>query len=479
MKKRHINFKSENEISEVKFNFSVLYFSLLICLLSFVSSQLTAQDFGVFIATAHRIDYPRTDGKDNQIQEMKNLVEEAGQKGINTLYFQVRGRGDAFYQSEYEPWSESLTGSLGKNPGWDPLAELIELAKAKNMKVIGWFNVFKIADQSNPVKSSSKIKHPAAAHPDWVLKSGSERFLNPGIPEVRKYIASVVEDLVSGYDLDGIQLDFCRYPTTKYNDAKTIRKYKPFKQSADDWRRDNVNQTVRLIREAITEKNPQMILSAAPLGICKSVPNANGLQSYYEVYQDSYGWMENDLIDEAVPQIYWPIGNIPDGTGAKTSPDYETLCKDWKLNSNGKSVKAGIALYKKPVFSQTGKQIEVALKAGHDGVVFYAWQQFRDLDLDLSQFKISGTNTGKQEMAADAEKNVKFKFEKLTSTQILLYNDDDLSAGSYEISDENGIVKSSGKINRERVVLLSIDSSMKYVRLKNNAGEKIAELKLQ
>jgi len=457
------------------FSFTILF---VICLFSSAFTNLTAQDFGVFIATAHRIDYPRTDGKENQIQELKDIVEEAHQKGINTLYFQVRGRGDAFYQSELEPWSESLTGSLGKNPGWDPLAELIELAKARNMKVIGWFNVFKIADKSNPTKSKSRIKHPAQAHPEWVLKSGSELFLNPGIPEVRKYIASVAEDLVSGYELDGIQLDFCRYPTTKYNDSKTVKKYKPLKQSTDDWRRENVTQTVRLIREAISAKNSDVILSAVPLGICKSVPKANGLQSYYEVYQDSYGWMENNLIDEVVPQIYWPIGNIPDGTGAKTSPDYETLCYAWKENSNGKPVKAGIALYKQPVFNQTQKQIEVAIQAGHSGVVFYAWLQFRKLNLDLNNFKYSASKVTKQQPDLTENKAHKFKYDKLTSNQILLYNDDNLTADSYEISDEYGNVKLNGKINGEHVVLLNIDSSMKIVRLKNNSGEKIAELNL-
>lgn len=455
----------------------ILKFGFLFSLL--ISSSVWSQDFGVWITTAHRIDFPKTDGMKNQMEELKEIVDDASRLGITTLYFQVRARGDASYQSELEPWSESFTGELGKNPGWDPLAEIIELAKSKNMKVIGWFNVFKVADQSNQTRSKSKVKHPAERHPDWILKSGTEKFLNPGIPEVRTYIALIAEDIVSGYNIDGLQLDFCRYPTTKYNDSKTLKKYKPAKLSTDDWRRQNVTETVSLIRDAMKKHNPDLILSAAPLGICKSVPKATGLQSYYEVYQDSYGWLENNLLDEVVPQLYWPIGNKPDGTGAKTSPDFETLCKTWGKNSNNIPLKSGIALYKKPVFNEAKREIEVALSNGLDGVVFFAWHQFKELNLDLNQFKKKKLESPDKKENFVSTKTDSFKFEKLTEKEFLIYNDEKLSGTTFEILDDNGNVISNGNFNHEHVVILEYNPNMKSANIKNSSGEKIGFLQFK
>lgn len=421
-------------------------------------SNLKAQDFGVWVATAHRIDFPKSDGKENQLAEMKDLINLAAERGITTIYFQVRSRGDAFYQSDYEPWAESLTGLLGENPGYDPLDHFITYAKSKNIRVIGWFNVFKVADQSNQTKSKSKLKHPAEKYASWIIKSGTEKFLNPGIPEVRHYIASVAADLVSKYDLDGIQLDFCRYPTTKYNDKSTEKKYNKKHLPTGEWRRENITTTVRLIRDAVQEEKPNIILTAAPLGICKAVPNARGLESYFEVYQDSYGWLASDLIDEVEPQIYWPLGNIPDGTGAKTSPDFAALSRDWQRNSNGKVVRPGLALYKQPVAEQVDDLIEVALGNGNGGVVFYAWSQFKEQNIDLTKYK--KMNSISHEISSSVEK--KIKAEKLTTDQILLHNEEK-EYFEYQLLDKSGSVVRSGKFGDESVLLIVIDSAAEKI----------------
>ena len=431
---------------------------LLGFILTFSLMKMSAQDFGVWVATAHRIDFPKSDGKENQIREMKELIDLASERGITTIYFQVRSRGDACYQSDYEPWAEALTGVLGLNPGYDPLDQFITYAKSKNMRVIGWFNVFKVADQSNQTKSKSKQKHPAEKYPSWILKSGTEKFLNPGIPEVRKYIAEVAADLVSKYDLDGIQLDFCRYPTTKYNDRSTEKKYNKKHLPVGDWRRQNITSTVRLIREAIQEEKPNILLTAAPLGICKAVPNARGLESYYEVYQDSYGWMDADLLDEVEPQIYWPLGNVPDGTGAKTSPDFAALSRDWQRNSNGKIVRPGLALYKQPVAEQAEELIVVALGNGNQGVVFYAWSQFKELNIDLTKFK----KTNKDVSAKETQNEIQLKAEKLTTDQILLHNTDKKYYG-YQLLDKSGSVLRSGIFGNESVVMITIDSTAEKI----------------
>lgn len=431
----------------------MLGFLYLIC-----SLGLNAQDFGVWIATAHRIDFPKTNGKENQIKEIKSMIDEASDRGLTTVYIQIRARGDAFYQSKYEPWMESLSGRLGGNPGYDPLEIFIEYAKEKQIRVIGWFNVFKVADQSNTIKSVSSNKHPAEKHPSWILSSGSEKFLNPGIPDVREYISDVAKDVVANYDLDGIQLDFCRYPTTSFNDKKTELKYNKQKQTTSNWRRQNVTKTVELIRNKIKSVRENIVLSATPLGICKSVPNAKGLESYFEVYQDSYGWLENNLLDEIEPQIYWPIGNIPDGTGAKTSPDFTALSLDWQKNANGKLVRPGIALYKKPVLDQVDDIVSTALKNGNQGVVFYAWSQFKNSHIDLKKFQVHRKSDQLEPVSNP------IKVEKLTSEQFLLHNPNKMIA-AYDLLNEREDIISTGELSNQSVAMIKISNNVKLIRL--------------
>ncbi len=345
-------------------------------LISLVQTPAFSQEFAVWIATAHSIDFPKTKGVENQKAELRELVQTAKRRGITTLYFQVRGRGDAFYRSAVEPWSEELTGTLGQDPGWDPLSEVLSESKKAGIKVIGWFNVYKLTDASNQTKSRGKIRHLTESHPGWVLKSGSERFLNPGIPEVRTYLVSVLSDLLKKYPIDGIQLDFIRYPTTPFKDQAAVKKYKKKGETAEDWRRTNISETVRILSEATARLRPGSEFSTAPLGIWKEIPGAKGLQSYFDVYQDSQGWVSAGYLTAIMPQLYWPAGNIPDGTGARTSPDFRALAIDWVEKCPSVRVLPGIGLYKEPVFRQTEELVKIALSAGAAGVAFYSWSQF-------------------------------------------------------------------------------------------------------
>lgn len=335
-----------------------------------------AQIRAVWVATAHRIDYPKTNGAAAQQTELKNLIETAHQSGINTLIFQVRGRGDSFYQSDLEPWSESLTGTLGQNPGWDPLQVVLTEASRRPMRVIAWFNAFKIADATSQTRSVSSLRHPAAANPGWVLKAGGESFLNPGIPAVRDYLARVAADLVRRYAVDGIQLDFIRYPTTRFDDASTLKKYKDPSQSAADFRRWAVSETVREISEAVKSIRPGIEVSAAPLGIWKSIEGARGLESYHEVYQDSRGWTAAGYLDAIYPQIYWPAGGVSDGVNPGPAPDFNRLINDWVAGCRPVPVIAGIGIYKPPVLAQACSLESYSLQAGAAGVAFYSWTQF-------------------------------------------------------------------------------------------------------
>jgi len=438
-------------------------------------SNLSAQEFGVWVATAHRIDFPKTNGSEDQKNELLRLVQTAADRGITTLYFQVRGRGDSFYQSDFEPWSESLTGKLGQDPGWDPLDVVIKEASKRNLKVIAWFNVYKITDGSNQTKSSSKKKHPVESHPKWVMKSGSERFLDPGIPDVRIYLAKVAADLVKKYPVDGVQLDFIRYPTTPFNDKKTVSSFKPKKMETDDWRRQNISETVKQIRDAIKAIRPGIEFSAAPLGIWKSIKGAAGLESYRQVYQDSFGWVRDGLVDAIMPQIYWPAGNIPDGTGASSSPDFNALTENWVNNCNPVPVIPGIALYKKPVFDQTEDLVRFALKAGAKGVAFYSWSQFLSLNPGFIN-SVSDLNF-RDKNQSDPQKEIEvvkpsqgnpdvIKVNRLSATSVLLvFEKDARPEGNWSLLSVEKVMIAEGKLAGSNSQILPFTEGADYIKL--------------
>jgi uncharacterized lipoprotein YddW (UPF0748 family) len=353
--------------------------ALLFVLTFLLAGGAAAQDYGVWVATAHRIDYPKTDGPANQLAELRDLVRTAGERNITTIYFQVRARGDAFYRSGLEPWSPHLTGDTGGDPGWDPLAELIAEAHRRGLKVTAWFNTLLAADTTTRLTGAGSARHPLRRHPEWRLQAGPETFLDPGIPAVREYVADVAADLVRKYPLDGLQLDFLRYPTRAYDDSATMSRHKPAGIAAADWRRQNITATLTAIRKKVKAIRPRLRFGVTPLGICKRTARSRGLESYHEVFQDGCGWLADGLLDEIAPQLYWTIGNEPEGPGRPPSPDFTDLLQSWRQLNTHVRFLPGIGLYKPPIFREAARQVTAALGAGADGVIFYSWTRFREL----------------------------------------------------------------------------------------------------
>ncbi|MCK4689947.1 MAG: family 10 glycosylhydrolase, partial [Candidatus Marinimicrobia bacterium] len=92
-----------------------------------------------------RFDYTKTiktHNPDSIKQYIKDTFSKAKNANLNMIFFQVRGNGDAFYKSNYEPWSNMLTGTLGKDPGWDPLEFATETAHELGLELHAWINTF-------------------------------------------------------------------------------------------------------------------------------------------------------------------------------------------------------------------------------------------------------------------------------------------------------------------------------------------------
>ena len=153
--------------------------------------------------------------------DIQRIVDDVDRAHMNAIFFQTRGTADAYYSSPIEPWAARLSGTLGRDPGWDPLAEMVEKAHAKGIQVHAWLNTFP-AWSGTTAAPESAPRHATLAHPEWLcadrqgrpmpLGSDPYQFFSPGNPDVRTYVASIAEDIATRYAVDGIHFDFIRYP---------------------------------------------------------------------------------------------------------------------------------------------------------------------------------------------------------------------------------------------------------------------------
>jgi len=272
----------------------------------------------VWVATAAGLDWPRTQNTREQQEALVTIVQTAKALGLNTLFFQVRARGDAYYRSRYEPWADNLTGTLGRDPGWDPLRFLLDAAHGAGIEVHAWFNVFKVRGP-NPVKPTTPL-HPTLAFPQWTTELQGEAWLNPGVPAVRTYSLNVALDLVTSYDIDGILFDFVRYPGQDFPDGETYARYGRG-TARDSWRRGNVSLFVKEFYERASALKPMLKIGSAPLGVYDGQAEGLASGSYQEYFQDAPAWIRSGWQDYLAPQVYWNIGSSPG------DPDFAKLAR--------------------------------------------------------------------------------------------------------------------------------------------------------
>ncbi len=354
------------------------------CLLPFLlfvmAGSLTAQQSasgparelrGVWLTTLLGLDWPNASLRGNvegQKQALRDIFDDLQRQNFNAVFFQVRSRGNAMYRSSLEPWCSELTGTLGKDPGWDPLAFAIAEARARGLELHAWFNVYRIWSSGMPASSSPV--HIAHAHPSWVKRYGEDLWLDPGIPEAREYTLRVMEELVRNYDIDGIHFDYCRYADRGFDDADTWRRHGG-SGSRDDWRRNNISVLVENAYRRLSAIRPSLIIGSAPIGIYRNLPSAKGWEGRDAIYQDSRAWLKGGYHDYVVPQIYWGL------TRNGSHIDFEALVRDWSDGSSGRHVYPGIAAYKDDIKSHLGEHIDAVREQGGEGIVFFRYEHIR------------------------------------------------------------------------------------------------------
>ncbi|HDR8193599.1 glycoside hydrolase family 10 protein [Bacillus thuringiensis] len=307
----------------------------------------------VWIASVLNIDWPSKTGLpiEKQKQEFIRLLDNVKSTGMNTVVVQIKPTADAFYPSNYGPWSEYITGTQGKDPGYDPLAFMIEEAHKRNIEFHAWINPYRITMNHTDINRLSNY-HPARQHPDWVVPYGGKLYYNPGIPEVKKFITEGALEIVQNYDIDALHMDDYFYPYKvageEFPDQKTYETYNNSRfTNIEDWRRNNVNELVKDLNTAIKQEKSYVKFGISPFGVWRNIADdptgsntTAGQRNYDDLYADTREWIQKGYIDYITPQIYWNIGFTPAA--------YDILVDWWVKETNNKPIHLyiGQAAYK-------------------------------------------------------------------------------------------------------------------------------------
>lgn len=252
---------------------------------------------------------------------LESMLDQAAGANFNIIYFQVRGRSDAYYQSSLEPWAHRPPAFvLGQDPGWDPLAVALERAHALGLEVHVWLNAL-IGWCGAEAIPETTPRHVLLEHPEWrmVTETGGTNaegctFLTPGAPGVRTHLAAVAADIARRYPVDGVHLDYIRYPNPDFSyDDATLAGFDAEREAEPgltfgDYRRRLVTRTVAEVRDSMHAVDPSLPLSAAVWGIYRNTRGwANVSTGYDTRFQDAWGWAEAGIVDVIAPMIYWDI----------------------------------------------------------------------------------------------------------------------------------------------------------------------------
>ncbi|GGX99529.1 hypothetical protein GCM10010324_52400 [Streptomyces hiroshimensis] len=274
---------------------------------------------GMWIATVVNVDWPSKPGlsPERQQEELITLLEAAVERRLNAVMLQIRPTADAFWPSPFEPWSQYLTGTQGRYPGWDPLAFAVREAHRRRIELHGWFNPYRIANHTDLGRLVPT--HPARIHPEWVVPYGGKLYYNPGLPEVRRFVQDAMLDAVSRYDLDGVHFDdyFYPYPVAgqRFDDDTAYARYGSGFPDRAAWRRDNIDLLVREMGERIKRRKRHVQFGISPFAVWRNrsadplgSDTRAGVQTYDDLGADTRKWVREEWIDYIVPQVYWHIG---------------------------------------------------------------------------------------------------------------------------------------------------------------------------
>ncbi len=324
----------------------------------------------VWIATIGGIDWPRTKAVDarsteRQKKELIDILDKLQNANINTILLQTRIRGSVIYPSDIEPWDNAITGKAGKAPSYDPLEFAIEECHKRGMELHAWLVSIPLGTTSRQASYGSKS---ITKHHGGLCKSvGGEMFMIPGKPGTADYIADIAKEIVTRYDVDGINLDYIRYPESQYRFSDDNLYSARSGMSKGDWRRENITRIVRRVHDVVKGIKPWVKLSSSPIGKYKDLNRyrSGGWDCFNAVYQDPQAWLRDNIQDMLFPMMYF-LGD-----------HYYPFVFDWKENSYGHPIAAGLGIYfldpkeGRWQLNDVRTQMHAARKSEMGGIAFY------------------------------------------------------------------------------------------------------------
>ena len=328
-------------------------------------------------------------------ESVDQAVDDAAAAGLNALFVQVRGRGDAFYSSRLVPRSVLLE----RQPrAFDPLARLMARARARGLQVHAWVNVLLVAHFGQPLPRG----HVLERHPDWIMVPRSEAaeafdspprkrlqlvaragrreadvegyYLSPSVPGVVDHLEAVIRELVRSYPVDGLHFDFIRYPGPAFDHSRAalvaFRKVhgtpallggpELAPEAWDDYRRRSVTALASRLADAARVERPGLVLSAAVA--------PDEAQAVHHKFQNWPRWMTSGILTAMCPMIYTPDNRV-----------FVYQVEQALARAGGQRVWAGIGAYRLDVPGITEK-VELARRAGAGGIVLFSHESLSSAD---------------------------------------------------------------------------------------------------
>lgn len=317
----------------MKFSKQILFlFFISVWLTSYAQSKYEVR--GVWFSTVWGLDFPSKPASsassiERQKKELAAKLDSLHKININTIFFQVRNRGDLSYESTIEPWHYVFGGKTGVSPGYDVIQFAIDEAHKRGMEFHAWFVCMPLGSVKQ-VRDKKQLSLPAK-HPDLCIKYKDEWYMNPANPNTSVYLAKLIAEATRKYDFDGVHLDYIRYPdrTDKYPDDQFFKKSKA--KDLSQWRRDNITRIVCTIHDSVKSIKPYVKISAAVIGrYCELSHNRPGWRGFEDVFQDAMQWINMGKMDFITPMTYYQ------------DPLFGTIVSDWCKRLNPDQIIPGV-----------------------------------------------------------------------------------------------------------------------------------------
>ena len=283
----------------------------------------------VWLTTLANLDWPKNYARSEesiklQKQELIDILDKYQKANINTVLLQARVRAATIYPSDIEPWDQCITGVEGRAPayGYDPLGFAVEECHKRGMEIHAWIATIPVGAKNSLgcrtlMKKGFRIRN---------FSTGS--YLDPADPGVAPYLASICGEIVRKYDVDGINLDYIRYPDgwprPSYRDGDT-----------PDQRRSNITAIVRAIHDEVKAIKPWVKMSCSPIGKHADLSrySSKNFNAHDRVSQEAQEWMRLGLMDQLYPMQYFRGDN------------YYPFVADWVENAYKREIVTGLGTY--------------------------------------------------------------------------------------------------------------------------------------